>query len=195
MLTRSTIIPVAILVAALVGPACDSPAQSPAAPTQSPDATTPAPTVSSTPPPPELVGVWQVMVRLTDVTTLENGAACIAETMRSQADTPIQYSLSITDTGRVTIANASGDYSCSFSPVMDGSGFTTYGKGGYYDCTGEPQVFRCGDGATHTLISFGQDISGRVSGAEITGTWEIFWYSRADPVSGVDVKTQFTGTR
>jgi len=193
MLHTSALVPAATLVAALLGFACDSATPSPAAPTQSPAATT----STATPTPPALVGVWNVKVELTAVTADlvgPSGFSCVGETMRSRIGEPNPYSLSITDNGKVTIASASGDYRCSFTPVMDGSGFTTFGKGGTYSCAGEPQAFRCGDGTTYVLHSFGQDLEGRVSGSDITGMWEIFWYTQGLE-DGVEVKLQFAGSR
>ena len=191
MLPQSAVVPAAIVVAALLGSSCESTTPSPVAPTQAPAATTAA----RTPTPPAIAGVWNVTVWLTDVAEPSGGSSCVAETMRSQLGARSQHSLSIADDGVVTVASASRDYLCTFTPLMDNSGFTTYDQRGYYSCAGEPKRFRCADGTTYDLISLGQNISGRVSGAEIAGTWDISWSPRDDSFGGVSVKAQFTGTR
>lgn len=123
-------------------------------------------------------------------------SGCIGETMRSQIGVPNGYSLSITQTGKATLRSASGDYACTFTPVFDGSGFTTYGKPGFYTCEHELLAFRCSDGTLHALFSFGEDLSGHVSGTEMTGTWDATWYEDVPPSGyGVEAKAQFTGTR
>lgn len=189
-----TLLGVVMVLAAFVN-ACGGDAVTPTAPTPPPPQTQtppPAPTVTH----PALVGVWNLTVRLTGVTALPGGGSCIAETMRSQLGVPNPYSLSMTDDGLLTIASASGDYACSFYVTMDSGGFSTGQGSGYYHCVGEPQTFRCGNGETFSLTSWGQDISGRVSGSAITGAWGITWcVARNDSLGCVDVETQFTGTR
>jgi hypothetical protein len=84
----------------------------------------------------------------------------------------------------------------TFTPVFDGSGFTTHGKPGFYTCEHELLEFRCSDGTLHGILSFGEDISGRLSGTEMTGTWDAAWYEEVPPSGyGVEAKAQFTGTR
>jgi hypothetical protein len=134
--------------------------------------------------------VWNVTVRLTTV----NGRGCVAETMQSQIGVATAYSLSITDKGEVTLASASGDYACTFTPVADNGGFTTYGVHGYFDCKDLFRPFRCDDGTEHSLFSWGQNISGHVSGTQISGAWDADWEDMASG-SGAAVKAQFTGTR
>lgn len=116
--------------------------------------------------------------------------------MRSQIGVPNSYSLSITQTGKVTLRSTSGDYACTFTPVFDSTGFTTYGHGGVYTCEHELLEFRCSNGTLHGILSFGEDISGRVSGTEMTGTWDATWFEDVPPSGyGVEAKAQFTGTR
>jgi hypothetical protein len=114
--------------------------------------------------------------------------------MRSQIGVPSAYSLSITNNGKVTLASASGDYECAFTPSADSGGFTTYGVGGYFTCKDDLRAFRCADGSEHGLFSFGQNISGRVSGTEITGAWDADWGDMGNNFD-VETKAQFTGTR
>ena len=186
---------VVLALAAFAG-ACGDDAVAPTAPTPPGTQTrTQTPPATSTAPP-ALVGVWNLTVRLTAVTALPGGGSCIAESMRSQIGVPNPYSLSIRDDGQVTIASASGDYACSFKPQMDGSGFSGSQPGALYYCKGEPQTFRCGNGETFSLASWGQDLSGRVSGTEMTGAWDITWcVARDDSLGCVDVEATFTGTR
>jgi hypothetical protein len=116
--------------------------------------------------------------------------------MRSQIGVPNGYSLSITQTGKVTLRSASSDYACTFTPVFASSGFTTYGQRGTYTCEHELLEFRCSNGTLHGILSFGEDISGRVSGTQMTGTWDATWYEEMPPSGyGVEAKAQFTGTR
>jgi hypothetical protein len=184
-----------VVVLAAFATACGSDAVPPTAPTP-PQNQDPVRTSTATPTPAALVGVWNLTVRLTAVTALPGGGSCIAEAMKSQLGVPNPYSLSITDDGLVTIASASGDYACSFRPRMDSSGFSGNQPGAYYYCKGEPQTFRCGNGETYSLASWGQDLSGRVSGSEMTGAWEIVWcVTRDDSLGCVEVETQFTGTK
>jgi hypothetical protein len=118
--------------------------------------------------------------------------------MRSQIGAPNRYSLSITQKGNhsmaVSLRSASGDRACTFTPIVDSGGFTTYGQGGYYTCEDFLLDFRCSDGTLHSIFSFGEDISGRVSGREISGSWDAAWFEMDDYL-GVEMKAQFTGTR
>jgi hypothetical protein len=137
---------------------------------------------------------------MTAVTPGSGRTGCVAETMQSRIGVPNSYSLSITERGRVTLTSASGDYSCSFTPSVDSSGFTTYGVGGTFTCKDAVRPFRCDDGTMHRLFSWGQDISGRVSGTEISGTWDANWedmgsgLSLGSPLS-LNTKAEFTGKR
>jgi hypothetical protein len=118
--------------------------------------------------------------------------------MRSQIGEPKPYTLSITpknSTVSVTLKTPSGDRACTFTPVADSSGFTTYDKGGYYSCEEWYLAFRCSDGTQHNIFSLGEDISGHVSSNEMTGSWDAWWFDGWEDYSGVGMKAQFTATR
>jgi hypothetical protein len=78
---------------------------------------------------------------------------------------------------------------------MDSGGFTTYGKGGYYTCDQWSLNFRCSDGTLHEISSFGEDIAGRLSGTELSGTWDASWFEGWLSGTAIEMKAQFTGTR
>lgn len=169
-------------------------------------ATAPSPVssvaVPAAPPPPpssvldlsQFVGVWDITVRLTDVT----GNGCVADGMRSQMGAPAPYSLAITQNGSnslaVTLRSASGDRACTFAPKADSGGFTTYGQGGYYTCENWYLEFRCDDGL-HRIFSIGEDIGGRVAGGEMSGTWSAHWFDGWDDYRGIGTTAQFNGRR
>jgi hypothetical protein len=171
--TRSVFAP-ALLLAVVFVSACDD--RSPSAPSPISPAPSPvsSPAPSPTPDLSHLVGVWNLTLRLTEVT----GGGCVTEAMQSQIGLANRYSLSVEQasgsTLDVTLASASGGYSCTFTNVpADSSGFTTVGRRGLFlSCLGGVVLrdFRCGDG-TLDLISWSQDISARVSGTEISGQW------------------------
>lgn len=189
---------IALVVGALcLVAACDDHKGSPTAPTgavagsPAPVAPAPSPALDLS----TLVGVWNLTMRLTTVT----GGGCVAETMQAQIGVPTPYSLSITQKGsnvEVTLASGSGEYACAFTPVADSTGFTTFGQGGYFTCSRDfpLQGFRCADGTLHNLFSWGQDISGRVSGTEINGAWDAVWDDFGTGF-GVGTKAEFTGSR
>jgi hypothetical protein len=120
--------------------------------------------------------------------------------MRSQIGEPSRYSLSVTqrvpasNSLEVKLTSASGDYACTFTnALVDSGGFTTYGQPGYFECDETYRSFRCGDGTTRNLFSWGQNIACRISGVEISGTWDADWDDMAG--GGVEAKSQFTGRR
>jgi len=194
MHSRSTIVLPAVLLAGLLGTGCRSGESTvaPSPPTPSTAVPTPTPVPKT---PPELVGEWKLTLRLTEVKGAPDGGGCVGQAMQSQVGDPESFQLSVSAYGQVTIGTASGDYACTFfSPSMDSGGFTTYGIPGYYSCRGEPRALRCGNGQAYSLITFGQDIAARLSGNELSGTWDVHWYER-DDIFGVETKTQFTGTR
>jgi hypothetical protein len=118
--------------------------------------------------------------------------------MRSQIGVAQPYSLSVIQQDsivEVTLRNGSGDYACTFTPVTDASGFTTFGKGGYYTCVQPFIPFRCSDGTLHSIFTFGEDISGRVSGNEMNGAWAAVWMDGVADFVGVQTKAEFIGTR
>jgi hypothetical protein len=194
MLVRLIVLP-SVLLVAILSWACGEDSVSAPSPITSPIAPAPAP------PPPSavpdfsaLVGVWNLTIRLTEVT----GSGCVADTMRSQIGEPKPYTLSITpknSTVSVTLKTASGDRACTFTPVADSSGFTTYGKGGYYSCEEWYLTFRCSDGTQHAIFSLGEDISGHLSGSEIIGAWDAWWFDGWEDYSGFGMKARFTATK
>ncbi len=178
-----------VLLAALLASACSE--HSPSAPSslRSTPASAASPQDFSA-----LTGEWKVTVRLTEVT----GGGCVADTMRSQIGEPKPYTLSITPkspTVSVTLKSGSGDRACTFTPVADGSGFSTYDAAGYYSCENWYLALRCSDGTQHNIFSIGENISGHLSGNEMTGTWDASWFDGWDDYSGFDMKAQFVATR
>jgi len=135
--------------------------------------------------------VWTVSLELIDV----KGTGCIAETMRSQIAVPRPYSVTVASGGMVTIASSSPTFACSFSPSMDDSGFTTFGKGGYYTCEPFAVPFRCNDGSEHNISTFGQNISGRVTGGEIEGRWSVDWLDVIGWEDGAVVEARYRGRK
>jgi hypothetical protein len=121
-----------------------------------------------------MTNVWNVTARLTSV----NGGECVGETMRPQIGTAKSYSLSVTRTGsnvEATLRSASGDYDCTFTGgTGDADGFT-FGQIGYFSCEVGFQIrdFQCGGGIRRDMVTLGQSLSGRISGNEISGTWDV----------------------
>jgi hypothetical protein len=184
-----------VLVLAVFVTACGDNAQTPAAPTPTPSQTqtpTQTPTPTSTFDLSPFVGVWNLTLHLTEV---KGDGGCIAEAMKSQLEVPSKSSLTITK-NTVTITNPSGDYACTFDNFKtDSSSFTTYGVFGYFTCQSPTLAVRCSDGSTYELFSWGQDISARLSGTEISGTWDsVFDYGRTGG-SGVEITAEFRGSR
>ena len=182
-----------VLVLAVFVTACGDNAQTPAAPTPTPPQTqTPTPT----PIPPfdlsPFVGVWNLTMHLTE---MKSDSECIAEAMKSQLQVPSKSSLRITK-NTVTITNPSGDYACTFDNFKtDSSSFTTSGVQGWFTCQSPTLAVRCSNGSTYELFSWGQDISARLSGTEISGTWgSVFDYGRTGN-SGVEITAEFKGSR
>ena len=192
----STLVLPAIVLAALISSGCGG--GGPTAPTPTRSAVTPVEPQPPAPPPPDLsrlVGTWNLTVRLTAVTAGASGD-CVGETMRSQVGVPSGYSLLFTSGERVsvTLTSAAGDYACTFAPAADGSGFTTYDVPGFFTCRDDARAFRCANGAMHHLFSWGQNIAGRVSGGEISGTWDATWEDQ-ETGAMMETKAEFTGSR
>jgi hypothetical protein len=177
-----------ILFVVVLGVACGDGSPAAPSPTPSPTPAAPPPAPSPVPGASDLEGEWKLTLRVTAV----SGSGCVADTMRSQIGEASPYSLVISQTGAVTLK--SKDRACTFTPVIDSSGFTTFGKGGYYTCDQFGLSFHCADGTLHSIVTFGEDISGRLSGTELTGAWQAFWVEGIDDV-GVEMKAEFTGTR
>jgi hypothetical protein len=181
-----------VLVLAVFVTACGDTAPTPAAPTPTPSQTqTPTPPPTSTFDLSPFVGVWNLTLHLTEV---KGDSGCIAEAMKSQLEVPSKSSLTITK-NTVTITNPLGDYACTFDSFKtEGSSFTTYGVQGWFTCQRPTLAVRCSNGSTYELFSWGQDISARLSGTEISGTWDsVFDYSRTGV--GLEVTAEFKGSR
>lgn len=190
MLNRIKTIRLAVVFGLLVGAVACNEAPTQPSQTQIQTPTPPTPTSGLS----QFAGVWNVTLRLTDVKVLGGDGGCVADTMQSQIGVPNQYSLSITNKD-VTLTNASGEYACTFPPTADTSGFTTEGVQGYFTCRSLPQTFHCDNGTAYSLIPIAQDITGRVSGTEISGTWDADWISRTSLPGTVMTKAQFTGSK
>jgi len=178
----------ALLLLTVIACGCGDPPTSPAGPN-------PLPQTQSQPTTPTFdlspfVGVWNLTLRLTQV---YGDSGCVAETMKSQLGVPSRYSLTITKSS-VTLTNPSGDYACTFDALKtDSSGFTTYGVRGYFTCQSPTLAFRCSDGTAHNLFSVGQDLAGRLSGTEMSGTWVSNFV--ATGVGDVNISAEFKGSK
>lgn len=188
MVIRRGVVTAVIVLSAIFLSACGQ-----GTPTRPSQVVTPVPSSGPAPAPDfsPFLGVWNVALRLTEV----GGTGCVVESMRAQIGAPNAYSLSIAENGSVTLRSASGDVACTFRPYVEGTDFTTYGRPGTYTCEQGTLPVRCGDGTTHSLVSFGQDISGRVTGDEISGRWSAGWLDESDGLRAIDFKAEFTGRR
>ncbi len=176
----------ALLLLTVIACGCGGPPTSPAGPNPLPQTQTTTPTFDLSP----FVGVWNLTLRLTEV---KGDSGCVAETMKSQLGVLSKYSLTITQSS-VTMTNPSGDYACTFDSFKtDSGGFTTYGVPGYFTCQSPTLAFRCSDGTTHDLFSLGQDVAGRLSGTEMSGTWGSSFV--ATGVGAVDISAEFKGSK
>jgi hypothetical protein len=183
----------ATLLAVLLGSACGTSRESPAAPTSGGTRiSSPAPAPESSTNLSPFVGVWNVTLCVTGV-EVQAGGGCVAETLRSRVGVPSDYVLTVTAKD-VTITNPSDNLACTFETLRgDSEGFTTYDVPGFFHCNRLWSV-RCGNQTVHPLIWVGQNIAGRVSGAGISGSWDADWVSDADGTS-LTTKAQFTGSR
>lgn len=186
MNAQSSVVAPAIVLVAVLASACDG--HSPSAPSPAPS---PAPDLS------RLLGLWNITVRL----TAASGGGCVGETMQSQVGMPKSYSLLIAQNVTkvdVTLTSASGDYACTFTGgSADSSGFSFGPSEGYYSCERGDLIrgFRCANGMLRDIVSLGQNLFGRVSGTEISGTWDVSWVLLSDDGPGVETRAQFTGRR
>jgi hypothetical protein len=182
----------AIPLMALLVSACGN--TTPTGPTPLPDVTpSPAPAPPSPAPAPRVIGTWDLTVHITG--TAGKGEQCVLDSLRAEINTHNQYSLSIVETAdrtEATLASASGDFECTYPTQVDSTGFTE--APGYYTCAREQRVVSCA-GTEHRLMTFGQTITGRFSGNEVTGQWSAFWIDVSDNEDEFDVKTQFTGPK
>jgi hypothetical protein len=144
--------------------------------------------------------VWNITVRL----TAAEGGECVGPTMQTQIGVPKSYSLTMSPRGSmvdVTVRSASGDYACTFPARPEGDGFTTFGVGGYYSCETSLMVrdFVCDNGMHRDMLSLGQNISGRISGNEISGEWNGGWVvmeaGSGDDMADLETTAQYTGNR
>lgn len=182
-----------VLVSAILLSACDHDA---------PTAPSPAPTPS---PPVPVTSVWNITVRLTSVADGE----CVGETMRSGIGVSKSYSLSTTPKGGmvdVTLRSSAGDYACTFPAKVESDGFTTFGVGGFLSCETTTSVvrnFACTNGTLRDMQRFGENISGHISGNEISGQWNVSWIvmkpggdlGGADDLGELQTMAQYTGNR
>jgi hypothetical protein len=184
MRTNGIIAPL-ILLLVFFTPACDH--RGPTAPSPSPVPSSPLPV-----PPVPVTDDWNITVRLTTVARGE----CVGDTMQSQIGVPKSYSLSIVSKGNmvdVTLRSTSGDYECTFPARVESDGFTTFGVPGWYSCTTSLVVANvaCANGSRRNTMRFGQNISGRISGNEISGHWNVDWIIM-DAASGNDIAPGFS---
>lgn len=190
MCTNGIVAPL-ILLSVLFVPACGH---------TSPTAPSPPAGPSPVPVPTASTDVWNITVRVATV----SGNDCVGDTMQSQVGVPKSYSLSTVTTSSgvdVRLKSASGDYDCTFPAKPESDGFTTFGVGGWYSCTTSLAVpdFVCANGAERNIVRFGQNISGRVSGDEISGRWDVEWDvmepGNRNIMASVETTAQYTGTR
>ena len=184
MLSKSSLFPGAILVAAIFVSGCND--KMPSGPS-----TLPSVTPSAAPEQSGVVATWNLTVRVTE----SRGEGCVADSLLADINTHNQYSLSIVQKGNATdatLASASGDYTCTFPVLVENSGFTE--GPGYYSCGRERRVVVC-DGMQHALATFGQTLSGRFTNNEVSGVWSAAWMDVTDDEHDVEMKAQFTGSR
>ena len=186
MLSRSSLFPGAFLVAAMLVTGCEE--RTPSAPSA-----VSSRNPSGTPQQSQVVGTWNVTVRVTE----SRGTGCVADSLRADINTHNQYSLSLVQKGDATeaiLASASGDFVCTYPADSDSTGFTE--APGYYNCGLDRRMVRCEDGTVHALVPMlGQSISGRFSGSEVSGVWSAGWMDVTDDQHDVETLAQFTGDR
>lgn len=197
MLKTSILAPL-ILLSVVLLPACDH--RSPSGPSPSSVPGPPFPT-----PPVSVTDVWNIAVR----PTTASGGECVGETMRSHMGVPKSYSLSITQkngTVDVTLRSTSGDYACTFPGAkVEGNGFTTFGLSMWMSCetSGVVRGYTCANGALRDMMSLGENISGQISGNEITGQWNVSWMvmraggdlGGGSDIAALETTARYTGSR
>jgi hypothetical protein len=77
----------------------------------------------------------------------------------------------------------------------DSSSFTTVGTTGFYWCDKPTLAVHCNDGHTEKLSRFGQDITGRLSGTELSETWGADLVRPPYPSTVVEISAEFTGRK
>jgi hypothetical protein len=193
MLRKTSIVGPATLLVLVLATACDH------ANISAPSLPSPAPIPL---PPSEAVEAWNITARLTDA----RGGECVGETLQSQIGSEKAYSFSITGRGtksalKASLESASGDYVCTFTGgSSDENGFTF--DVGYFWCEvgGKVEDFLCDNGMRRDLEALGHNLSGRVSGNEISGTWSVSYVVMfpGEPLSDIaalDTTTEYKGTR
>ena len=167
--------------------------------------TGPSPSPISPVPPVAATETWNITVRMTGAV----GGECVGQTMQSQIGVPKSYTLSITTTGNtadVTLRSTTGDYACTFPGAkVEDDGFTTFGVHGWMSCEMSLVVrgYVCADGTTRDMMRMGENISGRISGNQITGRWDNSWIVMEpggdlrgdDDIAGLETTSQYTGSR
>ena len=140
--------------------------------------------------------VWNVTARPTTV----SGDKCVAEAVQSLIGTPKTYSITVTtpvggSVASLKVTSTSGDYDCTFPAAADSSGFTT--SSGFYKCRADfgTKGFRCYNGTEANLFTLGQNISGSISGDEISGKWTISWFDKVRQPIALETTIEFTGHR
>ena len=129
------------------------------------------------------------------LTEMKGDGGCVAEAVKSGLEVPGKSLLTITK-NTVTITNPSGDYACTFDNFKtDSNSFTTYGVSGYFTCQRPTLAVRCSDGSTDELFSWGQDISARLSGTEISGTWGSVFEKQRSGGTDLDITAEFRGSK
>jgi hypothetical protein len=191
-----------VLLAVVISAACGGSATPPTSPTPVPQTAT-----TRTPPPPTrpepstgltpFAGVWELTLRLTDTdnTVYDDRSGCVADALRAEVGVPRDYLLTVTEND-VTITNPAKNLACTFETVKGNSeGFSTVGVLGVFRCTRQwALAVRCGDQTTYDFMSFGQDISARVTGTEIAGEWFADWFEDRRHI-GFSTKAEFKGRR
>ena len=176
------------------GPSPTTPTPIPPQPV--PPTPTPPPPVPP-PPPATTTETWNVTMRLTDAP----GDACLKEAVDFLLEASMGYTVSLTHdghSGSVSLESHSHNYDCRFDRVaVEDSGFTSEGIAGQYSCNPSyvMEDFRCSNERHVSLFTFGQDISGRISGDDISGTWKMSWFDRLNGESALEATAQYTGRR
>lgn len=193
MVTKRSVVRLASLLSSVLMVGCGS--DTPTAPSDT------AAKAASSPPPVNAIPVtsnWDVTMTLSAAA----GDACLREAVESLLGASGGYTIVLAqtgDSGRVSLEAGSHNYDCSFDRVaVDDSGFTSVGVPGWYRCTPwyVTEGVRCSNGSRVSLYTLGQNISGRIAGDEIRGTWTMSWFDHlTDGGRGLEVTAHYTGRR
>lgn len=197
MLRKTSIVGPATLLALILATACDH------ANISAPSLVSPSPAPVPGPPAP-VVEVWNITGHLTAV----RGGECVGETMQSQIGLEKDYSLSVAGLGtkaplKVTLESTSGDYVCLFTGGSSSENGFTFGMAdGYFWCEvgGRVEDFLCDNGIRRDLEALGHNLSGRISGDEINGTWSVsyvvmFPNEPYSDIAELETTSEYIGTR